>query len=172
MADITTYNKLAITLWNYKGGDNGILYTMFNYFVISSVTFFLLLVCKIVSQLQELISWKRQKEQGEEERENLGNILCLSKREAAVLKFLFQQPTHSAWLPPELTEPMLLLHKGYIEVLSDKRKSFDHLNFYASGYDVLYKLSDYTSALMLTHKEEFMRKWHKVKPLKEWYKCQ
>ena len=167
---IGIFISLAFLALQFVSPLHDILYPMFNYFVISSITFALLLVCKIVSQLQELISWKRRKEQ--EERENLGHILCLSKREAAVLKFLFKQPTYSAWLPPNITEAFLLLHKGYIEVISDKRNSFDTLNFYASDNDSLYKLSDATSALILAHKDEIMQKWHKVKTPKDWYKCQ
>lgn len=164
------FMSLAFFTLDFLPSLHDILHPMFNYFVISSVAFFLLLVCKIVSQLQELVSWKRRKEQ--EERENLGHILCLSRREAAVLKFLFKQPTYSAWLPPNITNALLLLHKGYIEVISDKRNSFDTLNFYASGNDSLYKLTDATSALILAHKDEVMQKWRKIKIPKDWYKCQ
>ena len=138
-----------------------ILHDMFNYIVASCIFFALLVVCKIGFQLQELISWKRTLER--EEKSNLNAFLNLSKPEAAVLKFLFLRHNHSAWLPPDSTEAFLLLHKGYIELITEKRKFVDPLNFYTSEKDALYKLTDRTIDLISRHKESITLKWKKIR---------
>ena len=138
-----------------------ILHAMFNYIVVSCILFSLLVICKIGFLLQELIA--RTIKLKREESNNLNSLLSLSKPEIAVLKYLFYRQTNSAWLPPDFTEAILLLHKGYLEVVSEKRKSFDALNFYLNEKDTLYKLSEATLHLINKHKEEITRKWKKIR---------
>lgn len=138
-----------------------ILHDMFNYIVYSCIGFSLLLICKIGFLLQELISWKRTLER--QEQSHLDALLNLSKSEAAVMKYLFLRPNHSAWLPPDMPDTSLLLHKGYIEVIVDKRKSPDPLNFYTSEKDSLYTLTENTLITLNKHKDDFMTRWKKVK---------
>ena len=138
-----------------------ILHDMFNYFVVSSIFFALLVVCKIGFQLQELISWKRTLER--EENNNIRAFIHLSRRETALLKYLFLRPSKFAWLPPESSDALLLLHKGYIEIIAEKRKFVDPLNFYTSEKDALYKLTDKTIDLISRHKETIMLTWKKVR---------
>ena len=71
---------------------------MFNTIVISCIFLSLLGVCKKNSQLDNL-----------------------SNSEIAIMKYLLTQPTLSAWLPNE-TAILLLIHKGYIEIVCNKRK--------------------------------------------------
>ena len=95
---------------------------MFNTIVISCIFFFLLCVYKIAFQLEELIRWKNetaQKSQAETER--LSMLLNLTKNEVSIIKYLLTQPTLSAWLPNE-TAILLLIHKGYIEIVCNKRR--------------------------------------------------
>ena len=146
---------------HFVPGLHDILHDMFNYIVCSCIFFSLLIISKIGLQLQELISWKRKLEQ--EEQNNLHSFLNLSKREIAILKYLFLRSNHSAWLPPDMPDTSLLLHKGYIEVIVDKRKSPNPLNFYTSAKDSLYTLTESSTTTLNRHKDDFMRRWKKIK---------
>ena len=133
---------------------------MFTYIVCSCIFFSLLIISKIGLQLQELISWKHRLKR--EEQNNLHSFLNLSKREIAILKYLFLRSNHSAWLPPDMPDTSLLLNKDYIKVIAKNRKYVDPLNFYVSEKDALYTLTETTLTLIGKHKEEFMRRWNKI----------
>ena len=81
------------------------------------------------------------------------------------MKYLLTQPTLSAWLQNE-TAILLLIHKGYIEIVYNKRKKsdiFDNMNLYKNENDTLYTISQQTRDLINTHKEKINQKWRKIK---------
>ena len=141
---------------------------MFNTIVISCIFFSLLGVCKIAFQLEELIRWKNDSVKKSQDEANKFNLLLnLSKSEISVIKYLLTRPALSAWLPNE-TITILLTHKGYIEIVCNKRKKFDifdNMNLYKNENDTLYTISQQTKDLINNHREELNQnqKWRKIK---------
>ena len=147
---------------------------MFNTIVMSCIFFSLLSCCKLISQLFDRRNELAKKAQAEAEAEaektrieaeKLSMLLNLTKSEVSIIKYLLAQPTLSAWLPNE-TATILLTHKGYIEIVCNKRKKFDifdNMNLYKNENDTLYTLSQQTRDLINTHKEEINSKWRKIK---------
>lgn len=160
--------SLALLALDFVPIFHAILHDMIDYIAILSVILIILSICKLVYSLCKKFSRKKAREHAE--RDRLNTLLELSKPEAAVLKYLFHRSTKSAWLPASVAEATLLLHKGYIQVMSRSRKSFDLLNFYAVSSDKLYALTQNTIDLILAHKDEVLPRWKRIRINRDWRK--
>ena len=75
----------------------------------------------------------KEKEKATQNERTMKDILALSKQEIAILKFVLNQGSSTAWLPDNCKQVMLLVEKGYLvqigfncKPISDLRLSFDY----------------------------------------------
>ena len=86
-----------------------------------------------------------------------------------MLKYLFNRSTKSAWLPQNLSETLLLLKKGYINIVSQKRGYVDTFSldknklFYVNETDTLYTINENILTLIEKHKKEITLQWKKIR---------
>ena len=159
---------------------NDILSGMDKYIKFSCLIFSILFVYKILADSFLCILNKRKNKIIEKQQQInlLNSILALSKGELAVLKYIFNRPDYSAWLPQNLTAAILLLHKGYIKIISRQRpqgnifEDMDIKNFYKNDSDILYTIHDDTKKLIQAHQEEITHTWQKIRINKNFNKLQ
>ena len=140
---------------------------MYKYIILFCIIAGLLCFCKIIFQLQELMAWKKKTEQEqkvnqEREQNMINNFLNISKKELAIMKFLFHRKTKSAWLPCNLTEAILLTKKHYIKIIQSSRKSMEMFNFYINQNDILYSITPETLNLINKYKSDVTQKFKSV----------
>ena len=168
---------LAMRLFNVF---NAILSGMDKYIKFSCLIFSILFVYKILADSFLCFLNKRKNKITEKQLQInlLNSILALSKGELAVLKYIFNRPDYSAWLPQNLTAAILLLHKGYIKIISQQRpkgnifEDMDTKNFYKNDSDILYIIHDDIKKLIKAHQEEITHTWQKIRINKNFNKLQ
>ena len=159
--------SFALLLLRYSEFFSAILSDIDKYIKFSCLIFSILFVYKVLADSFLCILNKRKNKIIEKQQQIniLNNILTMSKSELAVLKFLYSRPSQYAWLPKDLTEAILLTHKGCIDIVKDKRGSSSGLNFslYINSDDTLYTLSDQTKKVISEHLQEIKTKWRNAR---------
>ena len=94
-------------------------------------------------------------------------LFSLPKKELSILKFIFYQDNHMAWLPEIQKDIISLTHKGIITPVSNYRKDIPHDSFFYSepfSASRLFSIPDNILHFIALMPADFSKKWKKVKP--------
>ncbi len=152
-----------------------ILKDMFNHIVIFCILFSLLIVCKIASQLHELISWKRKTEKEQQKKQQdyiqwenntLYILMNLTKEEIARMRYLMKQHSHTAYFPSDDIDILNLNRKGCIKIIREAHKQLDKIiSTSQSEKGLAFYVPEDILSLINKHHDKIIRIWKKV-PIK------